>query len=209
MSPRDSQGNPRSGFGRLAAAEESFKKKKSAGSPGAGLHSPSRAGAKSGGMEHLAERAGAKAKSAAGSPYGSTGAEKKADTEQAVSMAGGGHSSAGEENMHARSHMGGEHDVSDTHIKSVVKEHGPASKIFTEHDHDAGAHHVHSVHGEKHHHTDHDSTEAAMQHLGHAIGHGDTDEEETAGKKAAPFGEEETPDETTEEEGPTGIPGLT
>ena len=173
--PLDSQGNPRSGYGRLGAAEESFKKKKSAGSPGKGL--------------------------------GKIGGQKSAASEQAVSAAGGGHSAAGEEHMHAHSHKGGEHDVSHMDMGDVVKEHGPATKIFSEHDHDGGSHHVHSVHGEKHHHTDHDSAQAAHEHLAHSMGVGEEDTE-TAGKKAEPFAGEETPDEEAAEE-ETGIPGLT
>jgi len=188
----------------MAAAEESFKKKKSAGS---GLHSTTAATAKTGGMENIAERKGAANLHEAGKGPGDTKGEGKAGKMQAVSAAGGGHSSAGEENMHAHSHMGGEHDVSHMSIHEVVGEHGPATHTFSEHDHEAGSHHTHTVHGEKHHHMDHDSAEAAHTHLAHSLGGGE--EEDTEGAKAASDKAEETPDEEEEETTSTGIPGLT
>lgn len=91
--------------------------------------------------------------------------------------------------MHAHSHKGGEHDVSAMPMKEVVSKHGPATHLFTQHDHEEGSHHVHSVHGEKHHHSDHDSADAAHDQMGAALGMGGADEEAAEG---------ETPDEGAE-----------
>lgn len=111
----------------------------------------------------------------------------------------------GKETMHAHSHKGGAHDVSETPIHEVVKKHGPATHVFSEHDHEAEKHHVHTVHGEKHHHSDHETSEDAHEHMGNALGHGmENEDEEQDG--AEPYGGEET-EEEEEAEG-HAIPGL-
>lgn len=121
------------------------------------------------------------------------------------SKPGGEKPPAGKETMHAHSHKGGAHDVSEMPIHEVVKKHGPATHVFSEHDHEAEKHHVHTVHGEKHHHSDHETSEDAHEHMGNALGHGvDEDEEEQDG--AEPYGGEETEEEEEAEGHP--IPGL-
>lgn len=95
--------------------------------------------------------------------------------EKPATGAGGGEKPGGEMHMHAHSHKGGEHDVSEQPISDVVNEHGPATHMFTEHDHEEDSHHVHSVHGKMHHHSDHESAGAAHDHMGEAMGVGTED----------------------------------
>jgi hypothetical protein len=99
---------------------------------------------------------------------------------------------------------GGEHDVSHMHIKDVVKQHGPAHEIHSTHDHEAGEHHVHSIHGEKHHHSDHDTHEDAHHHMGLALG------VNAANKEPQDHEEFETPETEANEEARAGgsIPGM-
>jgi hypothetical protein len=105
------------------------------------------------------------------------------------------------EAMNAHSHKGGEHDISKMPIHEAVSKHGPATHMFSEHDHEAGTHHVHTVHGEKHHHSDHMSAGEAHQHMGQAMGEG--------GDQAEPFEGQETPDEEmAESQSGGGIPGM-
>jgi len=156
--PVDSQGNPRSGFGRMKAAETSYASKK---------------------------------------PTAVKPMEK-------VESKGKAEKPGGEEHMHAHSHKGGEHDISEMSIHDAVKKHGPAEHVMAEHDHEEGMHHVHTVHGEKHHHSDHDTAEAAHEHMGHALG---VDAESEEGE-AEPYGGEETPDEEAAEAKSSAIPGL-
>lgn len=104
---------------------------------------------------------------------------------------GGGEGPGGEEHMTAHSHQGGPGDMSNLDIKDMVKSHGPATKILSEHDHESDSHHVHTVHGDKHHHSDHESAEAAHTHMGHALGGGDNEEEEETPDNEAAEGEEE------------------
>jgi hypothetical protein len=81
---------------------------------------------------------------------------------------------------------GGEHDVSHMKIEDVVKQHGPAHEMHSTHDHEAGQHHVHTIHGEKHHHSDHDTAEDAMHHMRKAVG--------ASMQEQPPDEAEETPD---------------
>ena len=93
-------------------------------------------------------------------------------------------------------------------IEEHVSEHGPAHKMEHHHDeHGSGKHHVTTHHGEGEgamHHSEHDSAEAAHDHMGVAMGATSPDEEEG-----------ESPDmEAGEDEGAEmahkggGIPGL-
>lgn len=72
--------------------------------------------------------------------------------------------------MTAHSHKGGADDVSKMPIHDVVKQHGPATHVASEHDHQAGKHHVHTKHGSKHHHSDHETNEMAQDHMSAALG---------------------------------------
>lgn len=73
---------------------------------------------------------------------------------------------------------GKEHDVSQMNIRDVVKQHGPAHEVHIFHDHEAGEHKVHSIHGEKHHHSQHDSADAAHHHARMAAGVMNPDQQE-------------------------------
>ena len=87
----------------------------------------------------------------------------------------------------------GNQDMSDQPIEEMVKQHGPASEIHMEHDHEIGSHHVHSVHGGMSHHSDHESAEHAHEHAKKAAGIADK-MKEFAGEEAA--------------EGEGSIPGM-
>ena len=48
---------------------------------------------------------------------------------------------------------------------AIAAEHGPAHEIHMQHEHEMGAHHVHSVHPDGHeHHSDHGSVKEAHDH---------------------------------------------
>lgn len=48
---------------------------------------------------------------------------------------------------------------------AVAQEHGPAQEVNVQHQHEAGQHHVHSMHPDGHeHHSDHASAEEAHEH---------------------------------------------
>jgi hypothetical protein len=100
---------------------------------------------------------------------------------------------------------GGEHDVSHMKIQDVVKQHGPAHEMHSTHDHEAGQHHVHSIHGEKHHHSDHDTADAAHHHMGQALGVMNAAQNEPQDHE-----QYETPDTEMAEQsrGSGGIPGM-
>jgi hypothetical protein len=133
--PMDSQGNPRSGFGRTSYANEA----------------------------HSAHTQGPKNMPA-----------KK------PSASGGGESPAGD-------------DVSKMDIGAVVAKHGPATHVTMEKG-EGGGHHVHSIHGGKHHHSDHEDAAEAHAHMGRAMGMGGEDESEVP--------EESPDDEESSEEAP-------
>lgn len=133
------------------------------------------------------------ARAAFASAHHTQGPKDMSPAGKAHTAEGGDETPGGEEHMTAHSHQGGPGDMSHLDIKDMVESHGPATKILSEHDHEAGTHHVHSVHGTKHHHSDHESADAAHEHMGHALG-GSPDNEE----------EEETPDEEPESEGGDG-----
>jgi len=97
---------------------------------------------------------------------------------------------------------GTEHDVSKMKIEEVVKQHGPAHEIHSMHDHAANQHIVHSIHGEKHHHSSHDTAGDAHAHMGKAIGA----EMQSQDEKPEP---EETPDtEVAMSQPQPAIPGM-
>ena len=66
----------------------------------------------------------------------------------------------------------GEQDKSDMDIHEVVNQHGPATKMESQHDHEAGHHSVTTHHKGAKHHSEHGSAEEAHQHMGHALGMG-------------------------------------
>ena len=58
---------------------------------------------------------------------------------------------------------GGEHTPEEA--AQTVEEHGPASEVHMTHDHEAGTHHVQTMHPDGHeHHSDHASMEEAHEH---------------------------------------------
>jgi hypothetical protein len=67
---------------------------------------------------------------------------------------------------------GGEQDMSHMDIHEVVKQHGPAHKMESEHEHEGGHHTVTTHHKGAKHHSEHGSAEEAHQHMGHALGMG-------------------------------------
>lgn len=62
----------------------------------------------------------------------------------------------------------------------IAEQHGPATEVHVQHEHEAGMHHVRSVHPDGHeHHSDHESAEAAHEHARKLAGAGqDKDESE-------------------------------
>jgi len=61
---------------------------------------------------------------------------------------------------------GGEHTPEEA--AQTVEEHGPASEVHMTHDHEAGMHHVQTMHPDGHeHHSDHGSMEEAHEHAKH------------------------------------------
>lgn len=47
----------------------------------------------------------------------------------------------------------------------TVQEHGPASEVHIQHDHETGQHHVHTIHADGHeHHSEHGSADEAHEH---------------------------------------------
>lgn len=59
----------------------------------------------------------------------------------------------------------------------VAQEHGPAVEINIQHHHEAGQHHVHSVHPDGHeHHSEHGSAQEAHAHAAQLAGEGNTPE---------------------------------
>ena len=78
--------------------------------------------------------------------------------------------------------------VDEQDADAIAQEHGPASEIHLQHEHEMGSHHVHSVHGDGHeHHSDHGSADKAHEHAkklagaGHAE-HGEEGYEGEAGE---------------------------
>jgi hypothetical protein len=97
---------------------------------------------------------------------------------------------------------GTEHDVSHMKIHEVVQKFGPAHEMHSEHDHEAGTHSVHTVHGEKHHKSQHDTAGDALHHMHTAVGA----EQESADEKPEPA---ETPDEPVAMNSPQPVvPGM-
>lgn len=98
----------------------------------------------------------------------------------------------------------GDGDVSKMPISKVVAAHGPATSIEMSHDEGTGTHHVHSTHKGKHHHSDHETKEAAHEHAAQAAGIDNDSEDEQDG------GEEQSPDNTSDDEnsGGSSIPGM-
>jgi len=69
----------------------------------------------------------------------------------------------------------------------IAEEHGPAHEIHMTHDHEAGAHHVQSMHPDGHeHHSDHASVEEAHEHAKKLAGAGMEEHEEPDGDESAP-----------------------
>ncbi len=70
----------------------------------------------------------------------------------------------------------GEPDGDEESPEETVAAHGPATHVDIEHDHEAGKHHVHSVHKDMHEtESDHQTPEAAHDH-GKALAMGDATE---------------------------------
>lgn len=104
---------------------------------------------------------------------------------------------------HDHPFMAGPHQTpTDTDISDHVQEHGPATHVHHMHDEGGGGmHHVTTHHGgmgENMHHSEHDSHEAAHEHMGKAMG-AEYDENQTESPDKMNDGEEETP---------SAIPGI-
>lgn len=97
-----------------------------------------------------------------------------------------------------------EHQESPEDIHEVVAEHGPAHHVEYHHDKETDKHHVHSKHGEAEHehHAVHDTMEEAHEHMGHAMGHGEPDEDDEE------VGEEAGAEMPQMEEASEKIPGM-
>lgn len=101
-------------------------------------------------------------------------------------------------------HMPGPHQTpTETPIAEHVEEHGPATHTFHMHHEETGTHHVTSHHGgmgKNMHHSEHESHEAAHEHMAQAMGAGETPDHE----------EYETPETEAAEHsrGAGQIPGL-
>lgn len=73
--------------------------------------------------------------------------------------------------------------------EQVAEQHGPAQEVHLTHEHEMGAHHVHSVHPDGYeHHSDHGSAEEAHDHAKKLAGHEHSEEAIDGLKK---FAEEE------------------
>ena len=65
----------------------------------------------------------------------------------------------------------------DEQPEQVAAEHGPATEIHVEHNHEAGQHHVQSMHPDGHeHHSDHGSVDEAHEHAKKLAGGGMNEE---------------------------------
>ena len=74
---------------------------------------------------------------------------------------------------------------------AVAEQHGPATQVNIEHEHEMGSHHVHSVHPDGHeHHSDHGSAEEAHEHGKKLAGVGGEEHGEPDGDEAEPWGKE-------------------
>ncbi len=75
---------------------------------------------------------------------------------------------------------------------AIASQHGPATMVAMEHEHEMGAHHVHSMHPDGHeHHSDHPSAEAAHEHGKKLAGVGGKDEYASGGEEESePWGKE-------------------
>lgn len=73
--------------------------------------------------------------------------------------------------------------------EEVVQQHGPATEVHVQHDHEGGSHHVHSKHKSGHeHHSQHGSAHEAHQHASTLGGAGESDNMPMQG------GEQEAPE---------------
>jgi hypothetical protein len=79
----------------------------------------------------------------------------------------------------------GEPDGDEQDGSAIAEQHGPAVEINFQHEHEAGSHHVHSVHADGHeHNSDHESADAAHEHakkLAGVSGHAEPDGDGEAG----------------------------
>ena len=76
---------------------------------------------------------------------------------------------------------------------AIAQQHGPAMQVSMEHEHEMGAHHVHSMHPDGHeHHSDHASAEEAHEHGKKLAGVGAAPEKEMEGAEDSeePWGKE-------------------
>src|SRR5277367_32755 len=75
---------------------------------------------------------------------------------------------------------------------AVAEQHGPATQVNMEHEHEMGVHHVHSVHPDGHEHqSDHDSAEKAHEHGKKLAGAGGMEGEMESGHdEEEPWGKE-------------------
>ena len=90
-------------------------------------------------------------------------------------------------------------DISSMPIHEAVTKHGSASEVHITHE--DGKHHKHSVHGGKHHHSDHESAAEAHMHGAIAGGGADEEDEETPDN-------EEAEEEENEQPPSSSIPGM-
>lgn len=119
-----------------------------------------------------------------GNPHASFSRAKHYDGVQADKKAAGAGAGKMEHTMSPKKGVEGDDEKTSTDIKQHVEEHGPAHEVHYHHDEQTDKHHVHSVHGHEadesgHHHSVHDTKEAAHEHIGHAMDVGADDEDKT------------------------------
>lgn len=158
--------------------------------------------AKDGSMHHSAGRASLHDKMSAGAAESSS---KKVAPMKKPGGPAGQHEGSGKTpaQLENHPHMPGPHQTpTETPIAEHVAEHGPAtSTLHVEHE---GKHHVTSHHGgmgENMHHSEHESHQAAHDHMGVAMG-GESESDET------PDDVNENPAETESTAPGNKIPGL-
>jgi hypothetical protein len=164
--------------------------------------------AKDGSMHHSAGRAKLHDEMASkGDKESSKPPMKKAASDKA-----GGEKKTGSHGPipHDHPHMPGPHQTpSDTSIGEHVSEHGPATHVGHMHHEESGTHHVTTHHGgmgENMHHSEHESHEAAHDHMGEALGATESSDQGETPDEAE--GVNENPAESASTAGGGNIPGL-